>query len=86
MTKMSTALARKRFSDVVNRAHYGKQRIALTRHGESLAAVVPFEDLQLLEKLEDQLDLEDARKAVAEAKAKGEKPVPWAKAKKRLGL
>jgi len=86
MTKMSTAIARKHFSDVVNRAHYGKQRIALTRHGENLAAVVPFEDLQLLDKLEDQRDLKDARKALAEAKAKGDKPVPWAKAKKRLGL
>lgn len=30
MTRMSTAVARKRFSDVVNRVHYGKQRIALT--------------------------------------------------------
>jgi prevent-host-death family protein len=83
---MTTAVARKNFSDVVNRAHYGKQRIALTRYGESLVAVVPFEDLQLLEKLEDQRDLEEAKKAKEAMKAKGEKPVAWTKAKKRLGL
>jgi len=31
MIKVSTAAARKRFSDVVNRASYAKERVALTR-------------------------------------------------------
>jgi prevent-host-death family protein len=49
MTKVSTAVARKRFSDVVNRASYAKERVALTRYGHTLAAIVPAEDLALLE-------------------------------------
>jgi prevent-host-death family protein len=86
MTKVSTAVARKRFSDVVNRASYGKERVALTRYGRTLAAIVPAEDLALLEAMEDRIDADDARKALANMKAKGEKPIPLSKVKKRLGL
>ena len=85
MAKVSTAEARKRFSDVINRASYGKERVALTRNGHTLAVLVPVEDLDLLEAMEDRIDVEDARKAVAEMKAKGEKPIPCATVKKRLG-
>jgi len=86
MTKVSTAAARKRFSDVVNRASYAKERVALTRYGRTLAAIVPAEDLDLLEAMEDRIDANEARKALADMKAKDEKPIPWAKVKKRLGL
>ena len=51
-----------------------------------MAAIVPAEDLEWLEAMEDRIDAEDARKAVAEMKAKGEKPIPLAKPKKKLGL
>ena len=86
MTKVSTAVARKRFSDVVNRASYAKERVALTRYGHTLAAIVPAEDLDLLEAMEDRIDAADARKVLADMKAKGEKPIPLAKLKKQLGL
>jgi len=86
MTKVSTAVARKQFSDVVNRAFYAKERVALTRYGHTLAAIVPAEDLELLEAMEDRIDADDARQVLADMKAKGEKPIPWAKVKKRLGL
>jgi hypothetical protein len=51
-----------------------------------LAAIVPAEDLALLEAMEDRIDADDARKALAEMKAKGKKPIPLSKVKKRLGL
>jgi prevent-host-death family protein len=86
MTKVSTAVARKQFSDMVNRASYAKERVALTRYGRTLAAIVPAEDLELLEAMEDRIDSEDAEKALAEMKAKGEKPIPIAKLKTKLGL
>jgi hypothetical protein len=71
---------------VVNRASYGKERVALTRYGRTLAAIVPAEDLALLEAMEDRIDADGAREALANMKAKGEKPIPLAKVKKRLGL
>jgi PHD/YefM family antitoxin component YafN of YafNO toxin-antitoxin module len=42
-------VTRKRFSDAVNQASYAKERVALTRYGRTLAAIVPAEDLVLLE-------------------------------------
>jgi prevent-host-death family protein len=84
MTKVSTVKAREQFSEVVNRAAYGKERVILTRRKKDLAAVVPIEDVKLLEALEDRLDLEDARAALAEAKKKG--TIPWEKIKVELGL
>ncbi len=86
MTKVSTAVARKQFSDMVNRASYAKERVALTRYGKTLAAIVPAEDLAWLEAMEDRIDSEDAEKALAEMKTKGGRPIPWAAVKKRLGL
>ena len=35
---------------------------------------------------EDRLDIEAANVAVAEARAKGEKPIPWSAVKAELGL
>ena len=70
----------------MNRVAYGRERIVLHRRGKDLAALVPVEDLVLLEQLEDRLDLEEAEKILAKSKARGEKPIPWEKAKKKLGL
>lgn len=47
---VSTAEARSRFAWVVNRAAFGRERIAVVRHGRKLAAIVPYRDLvRLLE-------------------------------------
>jgi len=84
MTKVSTAEARNEFSEILNRASFGKERIVLTRRGKDLAAVVPMEDLELLERLEDRIDLEDARAALMEVRESG--AVTWEKLKSDLGL
>jgi prevent-host-death family protein len=84
MPSMSSVEARNRFANVINRVAYGKERVILTRRGEELVAVVPVEDVRLLEELQDRLDLEDARAALADADAEG--TVPWGKIKADLGL
>ena len=71
---------------MVNLAASGKDRVALTRCGHTLAAIVPAEDLDLLEAMEDRIAADDARKVLADMKAKGEKPIPLAKLTKQLGL
>jgi hypothetical protein len=45
------------------------------------AALVPLDDLAILEALEDRLDLEAARRALRERGS-----VPWRQLKKTLGL
>jgi hypothetical protein len=58
--------------------------VTLTRRGKEIVAVVPIEDVKLLEALEDKIDLEEARAALAEAKKKS--TVSWEKIKKELGI
>lgn len=84
MSNMSAADARDHFSEVLNRASYGKERIVLTRRGKDVVAVVPMEDLELLEELENRIDLEDARVSLKESRAEG--TVAWDKLKSELGL
>jgi prevent-host-death family protein len=72
------------FSDTVNRVAYGKERLVVTRHGKEMVALVPIEDMRLLEALEDRIDLEEARAALVEAKT--QETVPWEKVKEGLGL
>jgi prevent-host-death family protein len=84
MGQVSTVDARAQFSEIINRAAFGKERVTLTRRGKEIVAVVPIEDVKLLEALEDKIDLEEARAALAEAKKKG--TVSWEKIKKELGL
>ena len=84
MSSISTVEARENFSDLVNRSAYGKERVVLTRRGKGIVAVVPIEDLKLLEAIEDRLDLEDVEKALADPENK--RAIPWDKVKKDLGL
>jgi PHD/YefM family antitoxin component YafN of YafNO toxin-antitoxin module len=64
-------------------AHKG-ERIAVRRHGKTAAALVSADDLELLERLEDRIDLEEARASLREAE-KG-RTVSWARVKKAAGL
>ena len=59
---LSTGAARDKFAEVLNRAAYGKERVVLTRRGKPLVAVVPIENVEVLEQLEDQADAEEARR------------------------
>jgi prevent-host-death family protein len=81
---ISTVKAREQLSTVINRVAFGKERVVLTRRGKEVAAVVPIEDVKLLEELEDRIDLEEARAALAETKSRG--TIPWEKIKADLGL
>ncbi|MCH7575929.1 MAG: type II toxin-antitoxin system Phd/YefM family antitoxin [Candidatus Marinimicrobia bacterium] len=82
---ISTVEARNRFSEVINRAAFGKERIILTRRGKDLVAVVPMEDVELLESLADQLDIKlaDAVKKNIEA---GEPTLPLDEVAKAWGI
>lgn len=71
MVHLPASKAREGFADTINRAAYGKERVVVRRRGKEVAAVVPIEDLRLLEELEDRVDLSDAHAALAETKKKG---------------
>ena len=75
MSRLNVSKAREAFPEIVNRAAYGKERTIVSRRGKDLAAVIPIEDLRLLERLAreeiDRRDIQDARAAIKEARAKG---------------
>jgi prevent-host-death family protein len=81
---VSTRDARENFSDVINRAAYGKERVILTRRGKAVVAVVPMDDIETLEALEDRIDLADALASLKEAEEKG--TISLEDLKRELGL
>ena len=82
LNKITTADARKKFSNIINRVAYSDESFVLTRRGEPIAAIVSMKELKVLQDLEDQIDIEDAWKAKNEP---GE-PVAWEDLKKELEL
>ena len=70
MNKVTTAEARKNMAELLNRAAYGKERFVVTRHGKGLVAIVPLEEVTLLDRLRALLskrDLEAALTAMNES-------------------
>jgi prevent-host-death family protein len=62
---VSVSEARESFADLVNRAAYRQERILIARRGKPVAAIVPMEDIEALERFEDEMDLQLAREALA---------------------
>ena len=81
MTKLAATAVRDAFSETINRVAYQGERVALERHGKTVAALVSVDDLELLQALEDRTDLAAARKALKEPGRRS-----WTKVKAELGL
>ena len=80
MTTVPISDAREHLADLANRVALRGERVIVERRGKNLFALVPVEDVELLERLEDKLDLDAIRAA------KDEPSKPWAEVKKALGL
>jgi prevent-host-death family protein len=76
--------AREELASIVNRVAYSGEHVRLTRHGKPVAAVVPIKDVEFLEDLEDELDLELVREALADPA--NQVQIPWDEVKRRQGL
>lgn len=62
---------REKFDEIARRVHLGGERIAMQRHGKTIAVLVPPSDLDMLKVLEERLDLLDALDALADYRANG---------------
>jgi len=82
MTRLAANRARRDFADALNRVAYKGERIVIHRRGKDAAVLVPVEDAKLLERLEDEIDIVESRRALAEPG----KNIAWAELKKKLGL
>ncbi|MEE8584828.1 MAG: type II toxin-antitoxin system Phd/YefM family antitoxin [Acidobacteriota bacterium] len=80
---MNLKAAQKNLGDLVRRIAETGERLVLRTNGEAAAAIISLNDLALLEELEDQLDVKEAERRLADP---SEKPIPWEQAKKEMGL
>jgi prevent-host-death family protein len=78
---VNSAKARRSFSDLLSESGYGGSRIVVTRKGKAIAAVVPIEDLEALQALEDQKDISEAERILSDPESDF---IPWEEAKKDL--
>ncbi len=83
--RLSTSEARQQFADLINRAAYRGERFVVQRRKKPVAALIPIEEYELLERIiekrEDEMDVQLARKA---RKEKGR--VSWEEVKKEFGV
>ena len=80
MTTVPISEARDHLADLGNRVALRGARFVVERRGKNLFALVPVEDLEVLERLEDRMDLEVIRERLDEPST------PFDKVKKELGL
>lgn len=78
---MNRMMEQGNLTDLIHRVAAGKERITLNGKGGEMAVLVPVEDLQLLEELEDRIDLEDALEALEEPGS-----ISWEQVKQELDL
>lgn len=81
---VSVSEARETFADVVNRVAYRNERVLVTRRGKPIAAIIPMEQVEFLERAEDEYDLRLADEALAELEHTP--AIPWEQVKRDLGL
>jgi len=90
MTRIAVGKAREHFGDTLDRVTSKGDRVILQRRGKDVAVLVSIEEMrrleEILEELQDQLDAAEAVRIIAEMEAKGEKPIPYEKIRKELGL
>ena len=84
MTSLPLQEASENFPDLVRRVSQEKERLLVTGEGEQVVAIIPIEDLELVEAIEDRIDIKEARAALLEAEEKG--TIPLDDFLKELGL
>lgn len=84
MKKVTTAEVRKNMAELLNRAAYGKERFVVTRHGKGLAAIVPLDEVTLLDRLRELLSKRDLEAALAAMNESGTRS--WDEVRRDLDL
>ncbi len=85
MSSVPVSKARTELKELVNRVAYGKERIFLTSYNKQMVAIVPLEDLRILEEIEAREEAEDAR-IIKKRRKDSEGTISLKEMKKRLKL
>ncbi len=68
------------FGDATGRVEFGGERIIVRRNGREAFALVPMDDLRLLEAIEDKTDVLAAKESLADPRPS----IPWDEAETEL--
>lgn len=60
---ISVTKVRENLADILGQVRYAHKRIMLSSNGKNIGAIIPLEDLELLEAIEDKIDIELADQA-----------------------
>jgi len=71
MLLVPVSKARHDMKDLVNRVAYRKERIYLTSHDKKMVAIVPVEDIETLEAMENAEDIRVAETRIKKAEKEG---------------
>jgi prevent-host-death family protein len=71
MDSVTVGDARKNLAELLNRVAYGKERVIVTRHGKEVAAIVPMEELGVIDRLRAVLRSRAVKAALVEVAVRG---------------
>jgi len=86
MHRLSTSQLRCEIGQAVSRAEFGKERIIIERRGKPAAAIVPIDDIEMLELAEEMLVEQGMVEEAEERRAAGRPGISLEELKARLGL
>lgn len=71
MTKVTISAqdAKKEFSELINRVSHYKEHIIITRRSKEIVALIPIEDLLLIEESQNKTDLQEAVESLKQARS-----------------
>jgi PHD/YefM family antitoxin component YafN of YafNO toxin-antitoxin module len=79
---LSVTDLKKEFRQATGKEEHGHVRLVIERNNKAAFALIPIEDLELLQRVEDLIDTR-----AAEASMKDPRPsIPWEELKAKLGL
>lgn len=87
MARASTKLKKDALGEALDYVRdEGANIVYRTKAKKPYAVLVPVDDEQTVEAIEDLIDARAAENALSEMKRKGERPIPYARVRKELGL
>lgn len=88
METLSCREVKDHMADILNRVAYNKKRYKIARHNKEMAIIISVEEWEaiesILQKLEDEEDIREAKIAMKEVDEKGS--ISFEEMKKRVGL
>lgn len=84
MLNVTISEFRSKIADIINDVGIRGERVILKRNKKDIVAMIPIEDLKILEALEDKIDALLVKEALADHECN--ELIPWDEIKARYGL